>query len=71
MKVRLTKKHAEQIDGVNLAGRRVGDVLDLTQMDARLLVAEEWAMPERRERREAEAPRRRSDDQTQGPRHSG
>ena len=48
MKVRLTKKYAERIDGVDLVGRDVGDMLDLPTEKARLLVAEEWAMPDRR-----------------------
>jgi hypothetical protein len=43
MKVRLTKKLAECIDGVDLADRRVGEVFELTAEDARLLVAEAWA----------------------------
>src|SRR5687768_6133439 len=29
MKVRLTRKHAERIDGISLEGRSVGDVFDL------------------------------------------
>jgi hypothetical protein len=44
----LTKKLAECIDGVELTGHRVGDVLDLPPLDARLLLAEEWAIPHRR-----------------------
>jgi hypothetical protein len=44
MKVRLTRKLAECIDGVDLAGCRVGDVLDLSVTDARLLLAEKWAV---------------------------
>ena len=43
MKVRLTKKLAETLDGVDVSRNRVGDVLDLPPMKARLLVAEEWA----------------------------
>ena len=48
MKVRLVRKHSERIDGVDLSGRSVGDTLDLPARDARLLLAEEWAAPERR-----------------------
>lgn len=48
MRVRLTRKFADQIDGVDLEGFRVGDVLDLPPLQARLLLAEEWAVPERR-----------------------
>ena len=45
MRVRLTRKFADQIDGVDLEGYRVGDVLDLPPKEARLLLAEEWARP--------------------------
>ena len=43
MKVRLTKKLAEMLDGIDLSGRRVGDVIDLRDSEARLIVAEQWA----------------------------
>lgn len=43
MRVRLTKKLAERIDGVDLSRWRVGQVLDLPLEDARLLLAEQWA----------------------------
>jgi hypothetical protein len=46
MKVRLTRKLADRIDGVELEGCRVGDVLDLPSPDAQLLIAERWATPE-------------------------
>jgi hypothetical protein len=46
MKVRLTKKLAERIDGVYLGDRHVGDVLDLRPEEARLLIAEQWATAE-------------------------
>jgi hypothetical protein len=48
MRVRLTRKFAECIDGVDLQGHTVGDVLELPASDARLLVAEEWAMIDER-----------------------
>jgi hypothetical protein len=51
VRVRLTKKLAEEIDGVNLAGRQVGDVMNLSEKEAKLLLAEEWAQPDRQERR--------------------
>ena len=38
MKVRLTRKHADRIDGVDLRGREPGDLLDLSASDARLLL---------------------------------
>jgi len=70
MKVRLTRKLAEQIDGIDLEGRVPGDLLDLPPEQARLIIAEEWAIPERREpqretRREQssqDTPRRRAAD---------
>jgi hypothetical protein len=43
--VRLTRKYAEAIDGVDLSGRNVGDRLDLPLRDARMLIAEGWAAP--------------------------
>ena len=48
MRVRLTRKYADRIDGIDLEGCQVGDVLDLPPSDARLLLAEEWAVPESR-----------------------
>ena len=50
MKVRLTKKLAEQLDGIDVSDRQEGDVLDLSAHDAAMLVEERWAIPERRER---------------------
>jgi hypothetical protein len=48
MRVRLTRKLAGKIDGVDLQGFQVDDVLDLPSQQARLLLAEDWAVPERR-----------------------
>jgi len=48
MKVVLTRKLADSMDGIDVAGHHVGDVLDLTAAEAELLVAEHWATPERR-----------------------
>jgi hypothetical protein len=45
MRVRLTRKLAEEIDGVDLSERDVGDVFPLPDDQARLLVAEKWAVP--------------------------
>jgi hypothetical protein len=50
MKVRLTKKLADQLDGVDVSERHEGDLLDLSAHDAVMLVEERWAIPERRER---------------------
>ena len=49
--VRLTRKFAEMIDGVNLSDAHVGDRLELSEHDADVLIAEGWAEP---------APRRRT-----------
>ena len=62
MKVRLRRKHAERIDGIDLRGREPGDLLDLPPNEARMIVAEAWAVPERRERDTATGSRRRTDD---------
>ena len=45
MRVRLTRKLAERIDGVDLSRSRTGDILDLSPQEAGLLVSEEWAVP--------------------------
>ena len=45
VQVRLTKKLAEAIDGIDLSDRRVGDVVDLPTHDAQILLAEGWASP--------------------------
>lgn len=62
MKVRLTRKYADRIDDIDLSGRNVGEVLDLPYQQARLLVLEEWALPERRETQVPCGERRRADD---------
>jgi hypothetical protein len=43
--VRLTRKYAEAIDGVDLSRNQVGDLLNLAPRDARMLIAEGWAAP--------------------------
>jgi hypothetical protein len=48
MRVRLVRKLAQKIDGIDLQGREVGDTLDLPSLEAGILIAEEWAAPERR-----------------------
>jgi hypothetical protein len=45
MRVRLIKKLADIIDGVDLRGRSVGDLLNLKPREAKLLIAEQWAVP--------------------------
>lgn len=48
VKVRLTRKLADVIDGVDLSNHEVGDLIDLPDRKARLLLGEEWAISERR-----------------------
>jgi hypothetical protein len=43
--VRLIKKLAECVDDVDLSLHRVGDILDIPDRDARLLIAEGCAEP--------------------------
>lgn len=62
MRVLLTRKYAEVIDDVDLKGHGVGDVLDLSDKEAQLLVAESWAMPDRRRQERDEEGRRREDE---------
>jgi hypothetical protein len=45
MWVRLTRKLADFVDGVDISHRCVGDVFELPIIDARLLIAEAWAEP--------------------------
>jgi hypothetical protein len=42
------RKLANCMDGVDVSDRQVGDVLELSAADARALVAEQWAIPDRR-----------------------
>lgn len=60
MRVRLTRKLADCIDGVDLRGHEVDEVLDVSPKDARLLMAEEWAIVERRSANFPHSPERRS-----------
>jgi hypothetical protein len=48
MRVRLTRKLAEMIDGIDLSGHNEGDLLNLPEPQGRLLVAEQWGFEERR-----------------------
>lgn len=48
--VRLTRKYAEVIDGVDLSDAHVGDRLDLSPHDAEVLIAEGWAERATRQR---------------------
>jgi hypothetical protein len=48
MRVVLVRKLADWIDGIDLSGFHVGDVLEVPRTAARLLVAEGWALADRR-----------------------
>jgi hypothetical protein len=52
MRVRLIRKLAERLDGIDLSECAVGDELNLSQRKARLIVAERWGivLTERRHR---------------------
>lgn len=43
MQVRLTHKLANTLDGIDVSGCRVGDVLDLPDQEAAVLIKENWA----------------------------
>lgn len=44
MRVRLIRKLSQSVNGVDLSRSRVGDVVDLPQREAELLLAEGWAL---------------------------
>jgi hypothetical protein len=43
MLIRLTRKLAQYLDGIDVSAYQVGDVLDLPRREAELLIAEQWA----------------------------
>jgi hypothetical protein len=43
MRIRLTRKLANILNGVDVSQRRVGEVIDLLLREAQLLLAEGWA----------------------------
>jgi len=43
MRVRLRKRFAERVNGVDLTGHRVGDVFELADADAERLIEAGWA----------------------------
>lgn len=45
MKVRLSKKLAERLNGVDVSSVRAGDVLEVSEREATILLAEKWAVP--------------------------
>jgi hypothetical protein len=69
MKVLLTRKLAPRLDGVDLSSHEVGDVFDLPPEEARLVIAEAWAIPDRRigHHGHPQRLRRRTDDHPSPP----
>lgn len=47
MWIRLSRKLADWLDGIDVSDRRVGEVFDFPIHDAQLLIAEGWAEPHR------------------------
>ncbi len=47
MRIRLVRKLADRLDGIDVSPYREGDVVELRRADARLLIAERWAVPYR------------------------
>ena len=45
MQVRLTAKLAEVVNDIDLSAFDEGDIIELSERDARLLIAERWAEP--------------------------
>jgi hypothetical protein len=46
MRVRLTRKFADLINGIDLSKAHTGETLDLSQREAEILMAEGWAEAE-------------------------
>jgi hypothetical protein len=45
VRIRLIRKLANYLDGIDLSAYQVGDVLDLPRREADLLIREGWAVP--------------------------
>jgi len=45
VRIRLIRKLANYLDGIDLSAYEVGDVLDLPRREADLLIREGWAVP--------------------------
>ena len=56
--VRLTRKYAQMIDGVDLEDVAVGDLFEVSPREADVLIAEGWAEPAVDRRRSKLLPRR-------------
>jgi hypothetical protein len=71
MRVRLTRKLAPLVDGVDLSSHEVGDVFDLPEEQARLVIAEDWAILERRTSQNPSSGERRRCEDRNHTSHSG
>lgn len=65
MRVRLIRKLADAIDGVDLRAHEVDEVFDVSPREGRLLMAEDWAIAERRSADLPHATERRSSSHNQ------
>ena len=45
MQIRLERKLADYLDGVDVSAYRQGDIVELPRREAELLIAERWAVP--------------------------
>ena len=45
MRVKLVRKLANRLDGIDVSNYREGDVIELTRYEGELLIAEGWAVP--------------------------
>ena len=45
IRIRLTRKLAAVVNGVDLSSRKVGDIIELSDALARMMIAERWAEP--------------------------
>jgi len=48
MRVRVVRKLADRVDGIDLSHCIEGDVIDLSDREASVIIAERWALPARR-----------------------
>jgi hypothetical protein len=48
MRVLLTKKLANRIDGVDISAHAVGEIFEVSPNEGNLLIAEQWAIADRR-----------------------
>lgn len=45
IRIRLTKKLADRLNGLDVSLLKVGDVIELPDRVARMMIAEQWAEP--------------------------